>query len=58
LHPDKPDQENAADDEAQLHLSPHRGRVYQRVRCFTIADERVNQHNRADPVNGSIQQAK
>jgi hypothetical protein len=58
LHPDKPDKENEADNEAQFHFSSHRDRVYQRTCSFAIADERVNQHDRADPVNASIQPLK
>ena len=56
--PDKPDKKNEADNEAQFHFSSHRNWVCQRARCFAIADEGVNQHDRADPVNASIKQSK
>jgi len=58
LHPDKPNKENETDNQPQLHFSSHRDRVYQRVRGFAIADERVNQHDCTDPVNASIQPTK
>jgi hypothetical protein len=55
LYPDEADKENEADNQTQLHFSSHRDRVFQRARGFAIADECVNEHNRADPVNDSIQ---
>jgi hypothetical protein len=55
LHPDKSDKENEADDDAQFHFSSHGDSVSQRARGFAIDEECVNQHDRADPVNASIQ---
>src|SRR5579864_9599883 len=58
LHPDQPDKKNQADNKTQLHFPSHCHRVYHRVRRFTIADEGVKEHDRADPMNASIQPSK